>query len=198
MGASEWRQVPDPRLSPILTAALDAFYENGFHGTSVRDLAARVGVTVPALYYHHRNKEAILVALLDLGTQGFLDRARAALDDAGDDPATRLSFVVESIVLGVARQPRLSALESEIRYLSAQDRERISAVRAELEGLVHAVIADGRDRGEFVVDDVAEATRAILGMCQWVAHWYRPDGAATPEDLASRYARIALSVVGRS
>ncbi len=45
-------------LSPILSAALDAFYEKGFHGASVRDIARRVGVTVPALYYHYDSKEA--------------------------------------------------------------------------------------------------------------------------------------------
>lgn len=68
----DWRILEPMQLSPILTAALDAFYETGFHGTSVREIARRVGVTVPALYYHHENKEGLLIALLELSTSDVL------------------------------------------------------------------------------------------------------------------------------
>ncbi len=71
----EWRRLEPLELSPILSAALDAFYEKGFHGASVRDIARRVGVTVPALYYHYDSKEGLLVALVELGTGDVLARA---------------------------------------------------------------------------------------------------------------------------
>ena len=83
---SDWRTLQPLDLSPILSAALDAFYETGFHGTSVREIARRVGVTVPALYYHHENKEGLLIALLELSTSDVLSRAHAAdAEGAGDD-----------------------------------------------------------------------------------------------------------------
>lgn len=78
--ARGWREPGPLALTPILTAALDAFYDNGYHATSVRDIARRVQVTVPALYYHHENKEALLVELLnrsiDLVTDLCLERWR--------------------------------------------------------------------------------------------------------------------------
>ncbi|MEH0573205.1 TetR/AcrR family transcriptional regulator [Streptomyces sp. B21-108] len=40
--------------------------------------AQSVGVTVPALYYHHENKQAMLVALLERGMDEVLARARLA------------------------------------------------------------------------------------------------------------------------
>jgi AcrR family transcriptional regulator len=49
----------------ILAAALDLFGEQGYAGTSVRDISERLGVTKAALYYHFPSKEAILDALLD-------------------------------------------------------------------------------------------------------------------------------------
>ncbi|MER2243924.1 helix-turn-helix domain-containing protein, partial [Rhodococcus sp. (in: high G+C Gram-positive bacteria)] len=57
----QWRIVEPLTLTPLLTAALEVFHELGYHGASVRDIAKRAGVTVPTLYYHHGNKQGILV-----------------------------------------------------------------------------------------------------------------------------------------
>jgi len=67
---ADWRLYEPLELTPILTAALEAFYEHGFHGTTVRDIARRVGQTVPSLYYHHDSKEGAFVAR----TKGLSDR----------------------------------------------------------------------------------------------------------------------------
>ena len=47
----------------ILDAALDLFIEQGFDGTSLRQIAEKLGVTKAALYYHFESKEDILLAL---------------------------------------------------------------------------------------------------------------------------------------
>lgn len=70
-------------LTPLLTAALATFHEFGYHGASVRDIAKRAGVTVPTLYYHHENKQGILVALMMTGIEAVTARAREAVDAAG-------------------------------------------------------------------------------------------------------------------
>ena len=43
--------------------ALDLFTEKGFDGTSLREIAERLGVTKAALYYHFASKDDILMAL---------------------------------------------------------------------------------------------------------------------------------------
>lgn len=192
---SWWRDEP-LRFSPILEAAIEEFGAKGYHGTPVRDIARRVGVTVPALYYHHANKEAILLALLDGVTRDFADRAREADADAGDDPVRRLQQVVESIASGMTSRPELAALQSELGYLSGENRERQTAVRDEIEDVLTGVVADGVATGDFVVDDLAETVRAVLGMLQWIPTWYQPGGASSPADIAERYARLATRLVG--
>jgi AcrR family transcriptional regulator len=47
----------------ILDVALDLFTEKGFDGTSLREIAERLGVTKAALYYHFASKDDILMAL---------------------------------------------------------------------------------------------------------------------------------------
>lgn len=49
----------------ILDTALELFADQGYDKTSLREIAAQVGVTKAALYYHFRSKEDILVALVE-------------------------------------------------------------------------------------------------------------------------------------
>ncbi len=47
----------------ILDVALDLFIEKGFDGTSLREIAEKLGFTKAALYYHYASKDDILMAL---------------------------------------------------------------------------------------------------------------------------------------
>lgn len=49
----------------ILEAALQMFSHQGFRGTSIRDVAARAGVSTGSVYHHFRDKEALLSTLLE-------------------------------------------------------------------------------------------------------------------------------------
>ncbi|MFZ2175495.1 MAG: TetR/AcrR family transcriptional regulator [Rhodococcus sp. (in: high G+C Gram-positive bacteria)] len=192
----DWRTFEPLPLTPILEHALDAFNENGYHGTTVREIARRVGVTVPALYYHHESKESVLVALFEASMRELNDRAESAADEAGDDPADRFGNVVEAIVLYMTYRSRHVALDSELRHISHESRSRYAATRKRLELMMIDLVADGVSRGVFTTSDTAETVRALLGMCQHIPRWYQPGGALTPEQIATRYIDIALHTVG--
>src|SRR2546423_1717399 len=67
-GASlpNWRQFPPLAIDPVLSVAIDCFVETGYHGTSMRTLAARIGLSVPAIYHHYADKQQLLVRILDV------------------------------------------------------------------------------------------------------------------------------------
>jgi AcrR family transcriptional regulator len=68
----------------ILHVALDLFTEQGFDGTSLRQIAERLGVTKAALYYHFESKDDILLAL----HMRLHEFGREALVRMGDGPVT--------------------------------------------------------------------------------------------------------------
>ncbi|UQS23767.1 TetR/AcrR family transcriptional regulator [Amycolatopsis thermalba] len=195
-GRDDWRNFEPLDLTPLLAAALQAFYERGFYGTSVRDIARRVGQTVPSLYYHHENKEGVFVALLEKGTLEVAWRARAAVEDAGDRPDLQFVNMIEAVVLYMTHRVKLATLDVELRYLSAPNRRRYAAIRKEVEDLLVRVVTDGAVQGIFTVAQPAETARALLGMCQSIARWYHPTGPMAPEEVAQRYIDIALMTVG--
>jgi AcrR family transcriptional regulator len=55
---------PQDTRSRIRQAALDLFIDQGFHGTSMRQIAGRAGVALAAIYHHTPSKEALFVELL--------------------------------------------------------------------------------------------------------------------------------------
>lgn len=173
-----------------------AFNEHGYHGTTVRDIARRVGVTVPALYYHYENKQALLVTLLETSMSDVLGRCRAAVAEAGDDPVDRFSAIVECIVVYMANRRGLAFLDSEIRSLEPENRARYVELRDSLQYMLLDTVEAGIEQGSFTTPIPADASRAILTMCQGVANWYRSDGALTPSDVAERHVLLCLGTVG--
>ncbi|WP_326640559.1 TetR/AcrR family transcriptional regulator [Streptosporangium sp. NBC_01755] len=191
-----WRDFPPLELPGILLGALEVFTARGYHGSSVRDLASKAGVTVPGLYYHYPSKQAVLVALLDTCISELVARARAAHQAAEDTPRARFAHVVESIVLTVAHRSSLTVLDSELRYLDPENRRYYAGMRKELENLLLEVVRAGQRDHSFAVSLPEDTTRALLGMFQAVATWYDPDGPLPPEQIARRYVTISLHTVG--
>jgi AcrR family transcriptional regulator len=65
----------------ILDASRELFVEQGYAGTSVRDIADRLGMTKGSLYYHFASKEELLLALMTPLVEAlddFVAQARAA------------------------------------------------------------------------------------------------------------------------
>ena len=67
----------------ILAVANELFTEQGYEGTSLREIADRLGITKAALYYHFRSKDEILTTLLEPFFV-LLDELLGRLEDAHD------------------------------------------------------------------------------------------------------------------
>ena len=92
----------------LLDAALEAFSENGFKGTSTRDIAERAGVHHPLITYHFKNKDELWRAAADRVFSEFnAALAAAAQAQAGECPKARMSALIRAYVHYAAGQPAL-------------------------------------------------------------------------------------------
>jgi AcrR family transcriptional regulator len=192
---ANWREFPPLAVSRILEVALAEIVKQGYHAASVRTIATKAGMTVPALYYHHENKEAILVALMDHGMNIVTSHVEAALAEAGPDPVRRLSVTVEAIVLYMAHHPDIAFLDSERRSLSPNQFAHYLQRRDHIDLALAAAIEDGCASKVFATSRPREVRRAILSMCQGVAGWFQADGPKTAGETAQDYVAIALAAV---
>lgn len=195
---SGWRTYTRDELDPILACALKCFMEHGYHGTTIRQVAARAGLSVPGMYHYYPNKHALLVALTTHAMADLRERSEQALAEAGTSVSDQFDLLVECLVLFHARRTGLAFIAfSEIRSLEGQARLEHIAARDYQQGLLDAVIEKGAEAGVFGTRFPREAGLAVITMCTGVAQWFRQDGPMTPEELAERYREIARMAVGR-
>jgi AcrR family transcriptional regulator len=194
---SDWRHYSYERNLPdVLDSALDVFVKLGYHGTSVRAIAAKAGLSVPGLYHYHHSKQEIFATLLRMSNDEVMSRSRAALASAEPTPRDRFVALVENIVLYMTHRRRLARVAREIHFLEEPYRSRHIALRDELEQMVLSEVVAACTAGDFSTYDPHEATRAVLVLCQGVADWYTPDGPKSPAEIASQYVGFALALVG--
>lgn len=184
-------------MTPILRAAQHCFVEQGYHGTSIRVIATRAGLSVPGLYHHHRSKQEMLQAIVRTAMESLYAQSVEALDAAGEDPADRLDALVACLVRFHAYEREQAFLAySEIRSLDDEARQAHIGRRDAQQRLMDTIVDSGVERGVFTTPHPVEASRAVVTMCTSVAQWYRSDGPLTPEALVDRYLDIARMTVG--
>lgn len=186
----------DPVAATLLAAAVEVMAAQGYHGTSVRDIAAAAGTSPGLLYQYFASKAALLETLLDRGMDVLVAATEEALDTAGDDPADRLRAAVGAHVRVHLDSQRESLLgNSELRALTGGARSGIVAKRDVQQRLVERVVRDGVRRGVFATEHPREAARVITTACTAVAAWFRPGGELDAEAIVARYQDVALDTV---
>ena len=92
----------------LLTAAIQAFSENGFKGTSTRDIAERAGVHHPLITYHFKNKDQLWRAAADYVFRDFSRSLAKSLEKHSDlGPKQRMSAMIHAYVNYAKSQPAL-------------------------------------------------------------------------------------------
>ena len=92
----------------LLDAAIQAFSEQGFKGTSTRDIAERAGVHHPLITYHFKNKDLLWRTAADRVFRDFRRSLAASLEDCRDEnPKQRMAALIRAYVYYAKAYPAL-------------------------------------------------------------------------------------------
>lgn len=176
----------------ILRAAARLFREQGFTGTSMQDIADAVGITKSSLYHHVRSKEAVLLEIVEVTVDRTFDAVRDVAE-SNRPAADRLHEAIRLHVIELIRdRDNQACFIEEGRHLPAPEMEAYLYKRDRYERFFRTILEDGIDRGEFLEHDVRLVAMALLGMCNSIVRWYRPDGARSPEEIAAVFSGLAV------
>ena len=183
----------------ILWAAAQVLHRNGYEATTMKDIAAQVNLTAASLYHHFRNKDFLLLNVLEVGIDYTIAKLEAvAASDISN--ADKLAGMIRSHVVSVTGNVAVgAAMVFEIRAVlnvSGKNgdekfmaeffarRDSFFARRDYFESLFRSVLLAGIKAGEFRVVDADIVTKAILGAHNWVAVWFRAGGRLSGEEVA--------------
>lgn len=176
----------DNRRSALISAAARLFSERGFAGTSMRDIAASVGMLSGSIYYHFPSKQALLMAVHEESVRHTVRAVEAALDGPAQNPWDRLQAVCEAHLTTLLSGSPYSRLVSPdfARTLPPKLQKTIIAQRDRYEAMFARAV-DELPLPEGVPRRYLRL--ALLGSLNWALIWYRPGGDSP--------AQIARSIV---
>jgi AcrR family transcriptional regulator len=167
----------------ILEKAAECFMEQGFHATSIDDVARRLGSTKGRIYHHYASKTDLF---FDVHREG-MRRLFAAVEPARQAKGDAMSVLVEML-----RAHALAMLENHVfesvvaqgvqlhRFGATTPNQRrvldeLIASRDRFEELFKRQAAAAKAEGHLTGLDVSIAVKSILGALQWSVIWYRPE-----------------------
>jgi len=177
-------------LGEILRVAATCFGEMGYRATTLDTIAAKAGLSKVTLYRYVRSKDE----LLSLVFERTIDSFRVGLAEIIEQrlPADeKLRRIVRyQVSLMASHLPFLKVFFAEEAGLPPAMAQRAARARREYDGAIERAYRDGVDEGLFRDLPPTLVVFGILGMCNWLHEWYKPEGRNSPTEIADVFLDI--------
>ena len=180
------------RKQLIIDTAVRIFHEKGYHAATLDDVAGRLGVTKAALYHYVSSKENLLSQIYIKALEGFFAYIYE-IPSMELSPAEKMrtfirrhlkSVVIENLAM-------FSVFFSEENQLPKEDFLKIREEKRKFTFVVEEIIQDGIDRGSFRRVNPKLTAYAVIGMCNWLYLWYKPESSLfTPDEIADHFVAL--------
>lgn len=179
---------PAESVVEILDCAAQCFMEMGFQGTSIDDVARRLGATKGRIYYYYPSKANLFFDVHREGMDRLMKAVQSVMVPGARGADTLLAMIeahaltmmqniaYEAVVVQGVHMHRLGATTPEQREIL----EGLMTVRRQFEQLFAQTVRQGQADGSLNVGDVSICVKSILGAVNWMAIWYRPRADEPP------------------
>jgi AcrR family transcriptional regulator len=189
------RNVDSAAAERMRRAAIDAFAESGYGGSSTRQIAKRLNMSATAMYPHYGSKEELLFAIALEGHSSLLAALKAT-----DDPAATFTERLRGVVSAFAtwhaeNHKQARVVQYELHGLTPAHYRTIAPLRREATQIIAGIVAGGVTAGEFRVDNIDEVVMAISSLCVDVCRWFPSRKHRDAHKLGQVYAGVAERLV---
>jgi AcrR family transcriptional regulator len=144
------------------------------------------------LYYYFKNKEEILFAC----HQYSLDQLTELLEQVQADaapPDEKLRRLIVAFVHTILDELHGTALFLDLEALTAAHLKVVIVRRDRFEHGVRQLLEEGMASGAFTPGDAKLIAFALFGAVNWIPRWFNPQGAATSQEIADRFADYLIA-----
>ncbi|MBL4870743.1 MAG: TetR/AcrR family transcriptional regulator [Robiginitomaculum sp.] len=184
----------DHKRQLILNEATRLFAQNGFHATSVTDIADACATSKSRLYHYFTSKEQVLYEILRGHAQSLSRSFLPILEDQYLDPAAKLEkFATHLLLKNLKFKANHKLILSEMDALnSAQRREVARLLRRPIEAISEMLVAINPtlEREKSMQFPIA---MMFIGMINWTHTWFSRDGELSPEHFAKLLCDIFMN-----
>ena len=183
----------DRRWQEVLDAAGALFEEKGYQATTLQDVASKVKILAPSLYYYIRTKEDLLFSVMRRGHAFGLALLEEPAGVEGANAESRLEAFIRRW-MGGTYPPPIRLVEKDIRFLSDAHQKEVLAWRDRMDDFVAGIISQGIDEGVFESSvDPGVAATTLFVVLNGTRAWFHEPGRISYQELAEWYVRFFLA-----
>ncbi|MFY3384321.1 TetR/AcrR family transcriptional regulator [Paracidovorax sp. MALMAid1276] len=190
-GASPWEPAShrerqrEAKRHAVLQAAAQLFNERGFHATSLDDIAARLNVTKPTLYYYVKNKDEILLQCVGKGLAMMLEGIEASRA-AGGQAIDQLITCMQVYARIVTQDFGMCLIRVGDEQMPPESRKELRRLKSTIDQEFRRLVAQGVAEGSIQPCNPKITAFVIAGALSWIGRWYQPGGEYTAEQVAQQ------------
>jgi AcrR family transcriptional regulator len=173
----------------VIRAAAREFNRRGYHNTSLDDIAARLEVTKPTVYYYVTSKEQLLFECFLAGVEQ-IRTAFLEVRDLAVPARERLNAVLRHYGEAVASEFGWCMVRAEDQDLPPAMSRHIKTLKSEIDLGIRRLIKEGVQDGSIGSCDPKMTAFALAGALNWIAHWYREDRSLTGAQIADAFVTV--------
>jgi AcrR family transcriptional regulator len=176
----------------VLHTAAQLFNERGFHATSLDDIAERLHVTKPTLYYYVKSKDDILLECVRAAL-GMMQEEIGVVRRAGGRALDQLVTCMRIYAMIVTQEFGRCVIRTGEDPLPEPLKRELRGLKAGIDGEFRRLLAEAMEEGSIRPSDPKMAAFMVAGALSWIARWYRPDGELSPEEIADQAIAMLLN-----
>jgi excisionase family DNA binding protein len=158
----------EARKQEIVRAALETIAEHGVQGATISRIAKGAGITPAALYSHFENRQAILLAALDVVYEQVFDSFRSS---SSSDPIRRLREICENHADKVRNQDPTSHAHLFLEFVASAPEEGLREALREKEfataSYLASIVAEAQQLGRLPRDVDPELIAWLVAGWAW-------------------------------
>jgi AcrR family transcriptional regulator len=184
--------LPDNRSvrDKVLAAAVQLFAEYGYHAATMREIARIAGIKAASIYYHYTSKQALLVEIMETHMRQLNANLKHIVNKQDTIQQRLFEAISNHIRLHTTYKSEFFIIDTEIRALEVENRDKILALRDQYENLFQKLLREGIEEGVLRQTDVKVSSYAIIAMCTEVAQWFRPSGRLSVQQVIEIYSEM--------
>lgn len=175
-------------LDEILKKSAKLMAKQGYHGTSMRDVAGTTGHSLSGLYHYLESKDDLLFKINECGFTALLHGARSI-----SRQETLPDAKLKAIILNHIEFFSSHLNEMRVMMFGTQDIDRkrgriIGKLKNDYASIVTQVVAGYLERASerrFTASEISRKTYLLFGMMNWIYGWYSKNEHGSANELAT-------------
>ena len=174
----------EEKREAVLHAAAQAFAEGGYHKTSLDDIAARLGITKPTLYYYARNKDDLISAVASRALERILEAIEGDRESAA---LTQLQHLLRQYAEIMATDFGRCILVVRDARIGGPGGETVQQSIRQIDGRIRQLVTQGQEDGSIARCDAKLTAFMIAGAINTISRWFDAAGSLSAAMVAEKF-----------